>query len=185
MRPYEQIALRTFDIDNRLHNLRTVYPFNNRSLAPTSKWVRDTVHAVHVYTNPHYLSAAIGSAFSVHLAFNYDLIPGKELELIQLIDGQTVQLPEDDDDREGLAHLGYHIPDHELLVHELHWWIQQRHTVAQVSVTTDHTGTSQRYMYAFIDTRVRIGVWTKVISRIAHPHRLEELMEDFRHVNQL
>jgi hypothetical protein len=187
MRAFEQIALKTRDITQRIKDVGPIYPFNGhmtRNAEPT-KWVLDRVHAVNIYLHPDYSCAAVGTGFEVQLAFNYDLIPGRELELIQLLSGETVQLRGDESDNEGLSHLGYHIPDADDLRRECEWWSVLKRTVVQVSVTTDHSGTSKRYMYAFIDTREQIGAYTKVISRVSYPRAIDSLVGEFSRVNDL
>lgn len=183
MRPYEQIALKTLDVVKRAKELDAVYPFLSADhVDPKTPWVMDHVHAVHVYLHPRYLRQPIGSAFEVRLAFNYDLIPSRELELIQLVSGATVQLITGDPG-EGLSHLGYHIPDSDVLRDELSWWNKMGHTIAQVSLTTDHLNTSRRYLYAFVDTLAKIGTYTKVIQRLSRPISVDQMTEEFSRVN--
>lgn len=182
MRAIEQIAIKTRDITQRIKTLESIYPFHDPSIAESTKWVLDKVHAVHIYLHPEYIRQPVGSGFEVQLAFNYDIIPGRELELIQLLTGETVQLMEGEPG-EGLSHLGYHIRDTDRLLKELNWWNTLGHIVTQVSITTDHTGTSKRYMYAFIDTRKQIGAYTKVISRMTYPRLIEELIREYSRVN--
>jgi hypothetical protein len=181
MRPYEQIALKTLDVSKRAKELDRVYPFFLEQ-SDKSLWVMDHVHAVHVYLHPRYLRQPIGSAFEVRLAFNYDIVPTKELELIQLCSGASVQLIQGDP-AEGLSHLGYHIPDSESLVNELTWWNSLDHTIAQVSLTTDHLNSSRRYLYAFVDTLAKIGTYTKVIQRLTARKTVDQMVEEFSHVN--
>jgi hypothetical protein len=181
MRPIEQIALKVVDRDRAITAIGDVLPITGAG--EPMKWIRDRVSAVHVYLNSNYTKEAVGSGFSVALAFNYELMPLKELELIQLLTGFTVQLPSDENFNGGLSHLGYHIKDGDSLFNELLWWNAGGYRVAQVSVTTDHTGTTKRYMYAFVDTRAEVGVFTKVIARIQHPRDINDLVEEFSRVN--
>lgn len=186
MRAIEQIAIKTRDITQRIKDIGPIYPFNGHMTrnAESLKWILDQVHAVNVYLHPDYSRRAVGSAFDVQLAFNYDLIPGRELELIQLLGGETVQLMQGEPG-EGLSHFGYHVLDNERLRAELEWWNVLGFVVTQVSVTTDHTGTSKRYMYAFVDTRLQIGAYTKVISRVSYPQSVEDLVQEYSRVNTL
>lgn len=182
MRAFEQIALTTLDIDARIRHLGTLHTFDGKP-PKHSEWVHDCVQATHIYVHPDYMRGQIGGEFSVRLAFNYDLIPGKELELIQLISGKTVQLVPGLM-HDGLSHLGYHIPDSAWLFAELDWWAALGYPCAQVSVTTQHTGTAKRYLYAFVDTRAHLGAYTKVISRMPVETRgLISLVEEYSHVN--
>jgi len=186
MRAIEQIAIKTRDIAKRIKDVGLMYPFNGHMTqnAEETKWILDRVNAVNIYLHPNYSKAAVGSQFAVQLAFNYDIIPNRELELIQLLNGETVQLMQGEPG-EGLSHLGYHIPDTDRLIQELEWWNVLGYIVAQVSVTTDHTGTSKRYMYAFIDTRSQIGAFTKVIARMSYSRELDSLVGEYSHVNTL
>lgn len=182
MRAYEQIAIKTFDVAQRVQDNAWTRAFDEHGQADLMKWKRDDVSAVHIYLHPDYMPVPIGSSFRVRLAFNYDLIPGKELELIQLLEGQTVQLMLGEPG-EGLSHLGYHIPDSMWLLTELDWWNVQGFACTQISVTTEHTGTNRRYLYAFVDTRQQIGAYTKIISRMTGSRDLSSLVEEYSHVN--
>ena len=186
MRTIEQIAIKTQDIQTRIADIGPIYPFNGSPNiedhpAHATDWVVDEVTAVHVFLHPGYLAAVLGDKFSVRLAFNYDIIPGRELELIQLLDGHSVQL---DPPFQGLSHLGYHIVDDRSLFGELMWWEGRGYLCTQISATVSHTGTPKRYVYAFIDTRAQIGFYTKVISRVTYPRTIESLVEEFEHVNR-
>lgn len=153
-RPIEQIAVHVPDVDDHIGKIG-----NNLD------WVRDRVDAVHVYAPFNVL----GESFQVELAFNYDLIPGKELELIQLRNGMSIQLYANTQ----LSHFGYHLPDPEHLqeadermLAELQQWQDAGAGVAQVSQTLLHAGTKMRYRYAFVDTRPSLGGWLKIIQRM-------------------
>lgn len=184
MRPYDQIALITFDIADRIKRIPAIYLANDYTGAETkdSKWIHDTVHAVHVFGN--HLAIEVGKSFTVQLAFNYQIIPGRELELIHLVEGSTAQFY-NHGGRDGLSHLGYHIPNNGSLKDEIVWWNRLGYKCAQVSMTTDHQGTPQRYLYAFIDTRTQIGAWTKVIYRVSGVRRIEDCIQEFADVNKL
>jgi len=191
MRAIEQIAFKSNDIEARIKSIGWMFPFNGNPAQDhmtksqrITKWVHDRVSAVLVYSNPDYSLPPVGSGFQVQLAFNYDIIDSKELELIQLLSGHTVQF-EDRNENEGLSHLGYHIRDGDRLRAEIEWWNTLKFPCAQVAATTDHTGTSKRYLYAFIDTRRQIGAYTKIISRVTYPHEINEWIEEFRHVNTI
>jgi len=181
MRAIEQIAMRTLDLDQRideidgLHELPEVNGIKRRL-----KWIRDQVTAVHVFLHSFYPrnGAKIGDAFKVNLAFNYQIIPSRELELIQLVEGHSIQLwngvP-----NEGLSHFGYHIRDGYSLMKEIEFWKAEGFVCAQVSLTVEHTGTARRYLYAFIDTRGQIGTWTKIIARLNQPMAIADAIKEF------
>ena len=176
---YEQIAFRTNDIRAHASELQ-----KRCAAAP---WIYDLVDAVHLFA----AEPRLGDSFQVELAFNYTLFPDKELELIQLKDGMTVQLPLQVDagfaeptlmNTQVLSHFGYHLPDldgeatqDQQMVTELQEWIRQGYKVRQLSQTVVHKGTRKRYRYAFADTRRLIGAWTKIIQRLSFPSNEESI----------
>lgn len=185
MHKIEQIAMKTGDIEHRIQTIGDVYDRGPVTVMKfETKWVRDTVRAKHVFVSPLYmLPSQLGMEFGVHLAFNYDIIPTRELELIQLDFGQTVQMVRDE--RLGLAHLGYHIPDGGDLRHEVYDWNKRGFRCAQISMTLAHSGTPRRYLYAFIDTLDQIGTYTKVIARRTdvHDKTYDDFVQEFSRVN--
>lgn len=165
-RQVEQIAINVHDIDQHIAAIAPKHDLN---------WVRDRVDAVHVYA----AFQTLGESFQVELAFNYDLIPGKELELIQLRNGMTVQLIANGQ----LSHFGYHLPDpatlvdaDQRMVNELRLWQEAGAKICQVSQTLLHAGTKMRYRYAFADTRASVGAWTKIIQRMPNAVKWDENM---------
>jgi hypothetical protein len=178
---FEQVAIRSNNVKEHATTLGRKF-----GAAP---WIFDTVDAVHLFAAAR---ENLGGSFQVDLAFNYTLLPDKELELIALRSGRTVQLwdsdpgcamcterypaPEDISGPIGpqvMSHLGYHLEDVEgveaqeaQLLAMLQWWIGQGYPVVQLSQTVIHTGTKRRYRYAFADTRPVLGVWTKIIQRM-------------------
>jgi hypothetical protein len=164
LRPYEQIAIKTVDINRRIKSIGNIATAD--IAISDDKWIQDSVSAVNVFADRTYGVSNVGQSFSVRLAFNYSLIPGRELELIQLVKGTSVQFIDGNGlNGNQLAHLGYHIPDDASLFDEVSMWRASGRKCAQIAQTTDHIGTSKRYQYAFIDTRNEIGTWTKIISR--------------------
>lgn len=160
MRPIEQIAVVSQDIERHRDFLTIPHSRN--------KWTVDTVEALHVAP-----SHVLGQSFKVRLAFNYHIVKGKEFELIQLLEGWTIQLyvPGTYRYERGLSHLGYHVADQkrspDALKDEVTSWAQRGFPCHQISETIGHTGkVPGRYRYAFIDTRMVLGTWLKIIQRL-------------------
>lgn len=183
----EQVALRSSDIDR---DIDRYIKLRHR------EWVQDRVHATHLYVDPSGgLPNLLGSEFEVRLAFNYTIISGQEFELIQPIDGRTVQLLDwvtSNTTRHRLSHLGYHVEDQQMdpsmedtLLTELKLLQDAGGRVLQISQTTMHQNTSRRYRYAFV-AGVLPGdqeTLVKVIQRLippSSPSKLERSMADGR-----
>lgn len=102
-----------------------------------------------------------GYEFTVALAFNYTILPC-EFELIQVLQGSTVQIPENVlPDQPGLSHYGYHVDNIEEAIKAF-----ERcgyHMMTHVR-TLSHEGCPYTYEYAFIDTR-SLGFISKLIWR--------------------
>lgn len=182
MRAIEQIAIKSQDIAASIRDIGLISTFG-RTIADgqhQTDWVRDIVVATHIFTGPSNPLALIGQNFKVALAFNYDFISSRETELIQLLAGHTVQMG---GSAFGLSHFGYHIPDGASLFEELQWWKSHGIYCHQISATVMHQNTQRRYLYAFVNTRESIGVYTKVILRVPGIRRIEELIQEFEHVN--
>jgi len=114
-------------------------------------WVMDDVRAHDRMT---------GNNFEVRLAFNYEMMP-VEFELLELIEGITVQLPGGID--QGLSHYGFHVPD--MGEAEQRFSDAGFKKVSDVE-TTWHSGCPYRYNYVFFDTQL-LGFFTKLIARIS------------------
>lgn len=157
---FDQIAVRSINIDNDVSFLQG---------QGHSDWVRDRVHAVHLYGAPAF---NLGEEFEVSLAFNYDVFRGQEFEIIQLHSGRTAQLREHVSGPGGISHFGYHIENQgepeaeDSLTRELRR-LRNDHKldVVQVSQTISHTGTKTRYRYAFAFF-APIGAPIKIIQRL-------------------
>lgn len=183
----EQVALRSSDIDRDID--RYIQLRHN-------EWVQDRVHATHLYVDPNGgLSSLLGKDFEVRLAFNYTLIQGQEFELIQPIEGCTVQLMDwipGMSTQHRLSHLGYHVEDQQMdpdmedtLLVELLRLQAAGGRVLQISQTTMHQNTSRRYRYAFVGGVLPGDQETlvKVIQRLippSSPSKLEKSMAEGR-----
>lgn len=175
----EQVALRSTNIERDIE----------RYIAQGhTDWIRDRVHAVHLFTNGRQGWAQhLGSEFEVGLAFNYSIVQGQEFELIQLHSGMTYQFLET-----GLrmSHFGYHVVDQSMdpavedsLLVEIKRLVALGGVPIQVSQTTTHKGTSKRYRYAYVAGMVGYDrdVPIKIIQRIeppSSPARLSKSLAD-------
>jgi hypothetical protein len=151
---FSQIAARTKDINGSV---------NRMTAQGHTAWIRDEVHAVHLYGHPAF---RLGEEFQVKLAFNYELFPTMEFELIELVGGKTVQLIQEST----ISHFGYHTKDQQpegldTLVEELKRLENAGLDILQVSETVKHAGTSRRYRYAFVFFP-DVGAPVKIIQRM-------------------
>lgn len=163
----EQVALRSNNIERDIERY---------ALQGHSEWIRDRVHAVHIFTNTkHGWTQHLGDEFEVSLAFNYTIVQGQEFELIQLHSGMTYQFLETG---ARMSHLGYHIADQcldpsveDTLLAELKRLTALGAVVIQVSQTTTHKNTSKRYRYAYVTGMVGYerDLPVKIIQRIEPP----------------
>lgn len=163
---YDQVAQRTLDINAQ------VELFMSFGL---KQWIRDTVEAVHIYKAPE-LDQQLGERFKAHLAFNYEILNGKngnidentEFELIEVFEGESYQTME----LGRMSHFGYHLkrdqtesgPDS--LLEELQRMRVLGFRTMQVSQTVSHQNTSRRYRYAYVQGHLTGGIPIKIIQRL-------------------
>lgn len=115
-----------------------------------NEWVNDIVKAYDITNDMH---------FAVNLAFNYTMFP-VEFELIQLIDGKTVQIPSEP--LQGLSHYGFHVAD----IGRAAIRFEELGYGAMATITTmEHSQCPYLYRYTFVDTR-ELGFISKLIERI-------------------
>jgi hypothetical protein len=103
-----------------------------------------------------------GFQFTVALAFNYTMFPC-EFELIQVLQGRTVQIPSYVSPEEpGLSHYGFHVDDLDKAINtfELCGYFLMTHVR-----TVEHQGCPYTYEYVFMDTR-QLGFISKLIYRV-------------------
>lgn len=123
-------------------------------------WVRDTVTAKGLVRDCESINTA-------NLSFNYDAIDGKELELLEYIEGNNWLQPFGDTPM--VSHIGMHCTEDEL---EGWYALMERHKcpVVQDVRTLRHTNPiikdTRRYHYVIFGTRWLIGVDMKFIVRI-------------------
>ena len=164
---YDQVAVRVPNVDTALVHMAALGHHN---------WVRDTVDAKHLYLAQEIHVHSDG--FKVELAFNYGLIPGTEFELLELLEGITVQAV--DGYRGRMSHFGYHLqtdqcaegPD--TLLIELQKLHNMGMKTLQVSQTVRHKNTARRYRYAFVNGDLSGGIPVKVIQRML-PMKMSEI----------
>ncbi len=159
---YDQIAVRTPDLEAQIELMEELGLLS---------WVRDKVEATHIYLDSILEKAGMERTFTVKLGFNYEHIPGVEFELIEIVQGQSVQLM-----RNGImSHFGYHVADPapgtlntlgDTLLVELKRLVKMGLVVSQISQTTRHQNTRRRYRYAFVQSNKNGGIPIKIIQRI-------------------
>ena len=100
------------------------------------------------------------------LAFNYQLIPGKELEVIRYIRGDNFL--SSSGTLGGMSHLGLHVDDIDRATQILRDCMGDV-SIAQDAVTIRHTNPhikdTRRYRYRIFDTRNELGFFLKFIQR--------------------
>ncbi len=122
-----------------------------------SEWVNDRVRA-QVF-GCEILPASIGIEFVVDLSFNYTIYPC-EFELIKVVEGSTVQIP-DDPTTPGLSHYGFHVDD---IITAMHKFNACGYPMMTHVKTLEHSGCPHNYEYAFMDSR-KLGFISKLICR--------------------
>lgn len=159
MHIFDQVAMRSADINADIDMFKAQGHHD---------WVQDVVEAEHILVHPKYKDR-LGERFHVQLAFNYSLVPGTEFELIELIDGMSVQLLTDD----RISHFGFHTARDQRddgtvdsLLEELQRMKSFGCEVLQISQTVSHLNTHKRYRYAFINGGMAGDVPVKIIQRI-------------------
>lgn len=149
---FSQVAIIVDSIKNKIKNY---------SLLGHTEWIVDQVSAVNI------AGTLVGTSFKADLAFNYTVIPGKELELISLQEGKSGQFDNGlgEPVHEGLSHMGVHVENIESYISGN--TILRDDLLLQISETFHHTGTERRYRYALIDTRDSLGFISKLIERVS------------------
>jgi hypothetical protein len=164
---YDQVAQRTRDINAQVEIF---------TMLGLSQWVIDTVDAVHIYKHAAVYNE-LGESFRAHLAFNYEILPGIEFELLELVQGKSWQVM---DDGGRMSHYGYHLkrdqsdtgPDS--LLEELQRLRTKGILTMQVSQTLLHKNTSRRYRYAYVTGDLTGGIPIKIIQRLL-PMKVSEM----------
>jgi len=101
------------------------------------------------------------------LAFNYQLIPGVEFEVLSYREGGNWIEAIGAERTNGLSHLGVHVED---LDGAVRFMEAQGYKIAQQVTTQSHTNphiaNSRRYEYVIFDSRDQIGFDLKLIKRL-------------------
>lgn len=170
----------------RIEQLAIVVPSVTRFISNAQDlgfgtWVTDEVDAVTVFKRVQRGEEArtsILEEIKYKIAFNYQMLPGTELEVIQGLEGESVNI---DVWCQGirtmiggsnrLAHYGYRAYDTQdaigTLFAELAYWTRRGCSPAQVTITRSHSKASDvRYLYGFADARHKIGAWIKIMTKI-------------------
>lgn len=157
--PVEQIALKVPDVEKAKEVFRAI---------GVGEWAEDRVEAW--IREP--AGENIPRSNTARLAFNYQLIPGKELELIEYEKGWNwLAEREDSGIPFGLSHLGLHVPeDTDLDAIKRSLFDRFGFEVAQEVKTMSHTNPAirdtRRYRYVIFDSHNVLGFDLKLIQRI-------------------
>lgn len=146
----DQVALFTDDMDTTISEYKKL---------GFDKWIFDEVYTIQQTG----LSLASRSNFCVQLAFNYDILPGGvEFEILELIEGDTVQLPRDwEQMKSGLSHYGFHVDDIDDAIAK---FAHNGYRLMATIDTTWHSNAPNKYRYAYMDTR-KLGFISKLIIK--------------------
>lgn len=153
--PIEQIAIACPDPDRTKRVLASVLGCD--------EWHQDEVT-----TEGFVFGSRVDSATTATLNFNYQLIPGKEFELLTYHDERNWLANQPDGPQStGMSHLGLHVPDVDEVKRRMDTY---GYRVAQEFSTTSHTNPNitgkRQYRYVIFDTRKDFGFDLKVIQRI-------------------
>ena len=146
-------------------------------------WVQDDVNALTIFDldeDLHPRPYGDGSSFPAlryQIAFNYDLIPGMEFEIIHPISGWSVHK---DVKNGGFGHIGYHLPDKDTFVAHIARLLEQGGTVVQICVTTKHSSSKRFYQYAYVRFP-NVPVPFKIIQRLEKCFTISEA-ESLKHM---
>ena len=174
----EQFALVVADVDE--------YIKASSDGLESGKWIVDEVNAVTLFDldeefhEKAYGDGRVCPVVRYHIAFNYDLIPGREFEIIRPVSGWTVH---EDLPVGALAHVGYHLKDSETLAGHIDRLRSQGGVVVQVCTTTKHSSSTRFYQYAYVRFP-QIPFHFKIIQRLERCLTLAdaELLKGVYHV---
>jgi catechol 2,3-dioxygenase-like lactoylglutathione lyase family enzyme len=128
----------------------------------------DEWHEDQVTTEGFVFGSRVDPATTATLNFNYQLIPGKEFELLTYHDERNwLSNQPEGPQTTGMSHLGLHVPDVDDVKRRMETF---GYKVAQEFATTSHTNPNiagkRQYRYVIFDTRAAFGFDLKVIQRI-------------------
>jgi hypothetical protein len=161
----EQMAIVTDNVDNFVRDA---------SLLGKDRWIIDEVVANHVFLDARIGAQILPEPVRYKIAFNYDMIPERELEVIQGVIGRSVNISSArysnwDRDSTGsapIAHYGYRVPNLETFEEEMQRWEAVGANVRQITLTSDHLRPNpSRYLYAFADARQSLGAHIKIVTK--------------------
>lgn len=151
-RPSLNLAIAGYHVDQiSLYVPRMSRSLNHYRRLGHNEWVNDVVKAYDITNDSH---------FKVNLAFNYTMFP-VEFELIQVIEGDTVQIPIGEPSV-GLSHYGFHVGD----IGRAAGRFEELGYGAMATISTiEHSQCPYLYRYTFMDTR-ELGFISKLIERV-------------------
>lgn len=107
------------------------------------------------------------------LRFNYDLIDGKEFEMLRYEKGRNWHKSRVDNDNctPFLSHLGMHVKDRAEFDAVITKMLSMGYKIAQEVITKSHTNEAikdnRRYRYAIFNSHRRLGFDLKIILRLS------------------
>jgi len=149
--PVDQVAIYSPNPEKLLNLLRDL---------GCDEWFHDRVHA-----HGEVFESESGNV--ADLAFNYQLIPGVEFEVLHYREGDNWIEANGVDHINGLSHLGVHVEDLDGAVRFMEargFKIAQE--VKTESHTNPHIANSRRYEYVIFDSREHLGFDLKLIKRL-------------------
>ena len=154
-RPSLNLAIAGYHVDQiSLYTTRMSKALSHYRRLGHNEWVNDIVKAYDITNDKH---------FMVNLAFNYTMFP-VEFELIQIIEGETVQIPKHPIgiQCQGLSHYGFHVS----CVGRAAGKFEELGYGAMATISTiEHSQCPYLYRYTFMDTR-DLGFISKLIERV-------------------
>lgn len=155
---FEHMGLNTADLARHMAMLRAL---------GVEDWSTDTVTSEHLFQDPRII---VATGYIERMAFNYDLMDGKEVHFVHHEEGESVHFlhappaaPDQLVPRTALLYLGYRVVT---LQDALRHWALAGQKILQVSQTVHHSGTVHRYRHAFVDTRELFGCYVKIAQRL-------------------
>jgi len=142
----DQIAIYVGDRDKKKDKINEVFD--------KKEWVTDEVKSVGENRVKNF-------TFDYNLAFNYELLEGGiEFELIEKVGGTSYH---DELVPPCISHFGMHVED---LQEAIQYFEEKGFEQFMTVKTQEHTGTSRKYKYTFIDTTPLLGYPLKLIKRV-------------------
>lgn len=152
----EQVAVAVLDIEDAVRQYRR---------AGFKNWVEDLVVLDVINRSKRGYEEVRGTSVAA-LAFSYDVIPGKEFELIQFKTGDSFHdalLT-----KPAMSHMGLHVDSIAVWINNSPFrgikQLMEARTLSHTSAPVVESG--KRYKYVILDTLETLGFYLKLIERI-------------------